>query len=147
MRFVIIMVRTIPECKTGVLFKVHLPSLFEAVGEFSILRPSLVSEFVGKAAVFNWACFRKMWWTFPVVSKKTAAFFQSMSKTAETLLPCPDYVTAAWHRLKMHSLKSPVKLLVCCLYQCFVSIELHPALGKIHAKCFIRFISTFLLKK
>lgn len=145
-----IVVRRVSKCETEVLFIQNQSAITEALSEISILRPSLVSklERVGKAAVFSWALFRKMWWTFPVVSKQTAAFFQSMSRTAETLLPCPDYVTAAWHWLKMHILKSPVKRPVCCLYQCFVSlVELNPALGKVHAKSITQFLSTFLLEE
>lgn len=145
-----IVVGTVWKCGTEVLFIQNQSPITEVLSQISILRSSLVSklERVGKAAVFNWAYFRKMWWTFPVVSKKTAAFFQSMSATEETLLPCPDYVTAAWHWLKMHILKSPVKRPVCCLYQCFVSLlELHPALGKVHAKSIIQFLSTFLLEE
>lgn len=58
---------------------------YQAVNKISILKPSLVSECVGRAAVFNWAYFRKMWSTFPVVSKKTAAFFQSVSRNIASL--------------------------------------------------------------
>lgn len=60
----------------------------------------------------------------------------------------PDYVSTAWHWLQMHILESPVKLLVCCLYQCFVSPAEHqPALGKVHAKSITQFLSAFLLKE
>lgn len=143
-----IVLRTVWECETEVFFIQNESTITPALSEISILRPPLDSklERVGKAAVLSWAYFRKMWWTLTVVSKKTATFFQCMSGTAETLLPCPDYVTAAWHWLKTHILKSPVKRPVCCLYPCFVSlVELHPALGKVHAKSITQFLSTFLL--
>lgn len=35
-------------------------------------------------------------------------------------LSCSDYVSMAWHWLQMHICKSPVRLVICCLYQCFV---------------------------
>lgn len=41
-----------------------------------------------------------------------------------------------------------MKLPVCCLYQCFVSLVEHqPALGKVHAKSITQFLSAFLLKE
>ena len=89
---------------------------------------------------------------FPVVSERTPAFFQAMEKRAERAQHKhgrrPDYVSTAWHWLQMHILESPVKLLVCCLYQCFVSPAEHqPALGKVHAKSITQFLSAFLLQE
>lgn len=41
-----------------------------------------------------------------------------------------------------------MKLLVCCLYQSFVSpLEHQPALGKVHAKSITQFLRAFLLKE
>lgn len=52
-----------------------------------------------------------------------------------------DYVSMAWHWLQMHIWESPVKPVICCLYQRFVPppprrpvFERHPASGKAHAK-------------
>lgn len=60
----------------------------------------------------------------------------------------PDYVSTAWHWLQMHISDSPVKLLVCCLYQCFVSpVEHQLAPGKVHAKSITRFLRALLLKE
>lgn len=67
---------------------------------------------------------------------------------AQTWLRRPDYVSTAWHWLQMHISESPVKLPVCCLYHCFVSLVEHqPALGKVHAKSITQFLSAFLLKE
>lgn len=82
-------------------------------------------------------------------SERTPAFFQAMERRGEHKHGHrPDYVSTAWHWLQMHILESPVKLLVCCLYQCFVSlVERQPALGKVHAKSITQFLSVFLTKE
>lgn len=119
---------------------------------------SSLSQFVGK----NWKYTRnitlqpqigfnsgKYDQIFPVVSERTQAFFQAMERRAAHKHGCrPDYVSTAWHWLQMHILESPVKLLVCCLYQCFVSlVEQQPALGKVHAKSITQFLSVFFVKE
>ena len=73
-----------------------------------------------------------------------------------SLFPVHERDIASLHQLcnrgmaliKDAFLKSPVKRHVCCLYQCFVSlVELHPALGKVHAKSITQFLSAILLKE
>lgn len=87
---------------------------------------------------------------FPVVFLRQLGHFSRPSEkesAAHRHGSRPDYVSTAWHWLRMHILESPVKLLARCLYRCFVSpVEHQPALGKVHAKS-IRFLGAFLLEE
>lgn len=101
-------------------------------------------------ATSNRVQFRKIWPNLPSGFWENSGIFPGHGRESreQTWLRRPDYVSTAWHWLQMHILESPVKLPVCSLYQCFVSLVEHqPALGKVHAKSITQFLSAFLLKE